>query len=373
MRKDLIWVHGASIGEIISVVPLIEALKKEFPSKRILITTHTASSKEVLSNVLKIDFEHVFLPVRPSKILRFYQPSLVLWIESEFIPWYLFSIKKLGVPIYLINARMSNTSFKRWKVFRFFFKSMLRVFDMVFPQSYSDLSKFSFFQNKKIRYLGNLKFMTQAIYEKIEQEDYMVDGKALVTCTSTHHNEEQILIKIFPKLEKEVLLVIIPRHIKRIKKIMTILKNANLSYSLWSEIGSLEEIGKKSQVLLVDKNGYNKFFCSISKVVFLGKTISKYRKGGQTPIEPLVYGRPIIFGPYYHNFYDVCNDLVQRKIGYEVSGVKGLVNNISFLLKNEALLKEIRNNSYAYLEEERKVLQNYMEFFTPLLMSEENE
>ncbi len=373
MQKDLIWVHGASIGEVISVVPLIESLKSKFPSKKILITTHTVSSKEVLSNLLKIDFEHAFLPVFPSKIISFYQPSLVLWIESEFIPWYLSAIHKAKIPIYLINARMSNTSFKRWKIFRFFFKSMLEVFDMVFPQSYSDLGKFSFFQNKKIRYLGNLKFMTQAIYEKIEQEDYMVDGKAFVTCTSTHHDEEQTLIKIFPKLKKEVLLVIIPRHIKRVKKIKTILESANLNYDLWSEIGSLEKINKNSQILLVDKNGYNKFFCSISKIVFLGKTLSKYKKGGQTPIEPLVYGRPIIFGPYYHNFYDVCNDLVQRKIGYEVSDIKGLVSNIKFLLKNEAWLQEIRNNSYAYLAEERQVLQNYMEFFVPLLNGAKHE
>ncbi len=373
MQKDLIWIHGASIGEIISIVPLIEALKGKFPSTKILITTHTVSSKEVLSNLLKIDFEHVFLPVFPSKIINFYKPSLVLWIESEFIPWYLAAIYKAKIPSYLINARMSNTSFKRWKVFRFFFKQMLEVFDMVFPQSYSDLSKFSFFQNKKIRYLGNLKFMTQAIYEKIEQEDYMVGGKAFVSCTSTHHDEEQTLIQIFPELIKEVLLVIIPRHIKRVNKIKAILEKANLNYEMWSEIGSLENINSNSQVLLVDKNGYNKFFCSLSKVVFLGKTISKYKKGGQTPIEPLVYGRPIIFGPYYHNFYDVCNDLVQRKIGYEVSDIKGLISSIRFLLKNETWLHEIRNNSYAYLLEERKVLQRYMEFFVPVLKGDANE
>ena len=347
-RRDgkLIWFHCSSVGEFLSIVPLIEKLELEKDIKNILITTSTLSSSKIFDIFKFKKTFHQFYPIDNSLIinrfLNYWKPNAVFFVESEIWPEMLNILKQKKIKIFLLNARISKKSFNRWKYLKDMGINIFEVFDFIFPQNKETLNYLKYFKIKRMQILGNLKFTeTEKInnYRFYKKNFY---GRKILCAASTHNNEEEIVSNIHLNLKKKVknlLTIIIPRHTERTKEIIGTLNHKKLNYICHSE---RKKVKKNTDIYLVDTYGESKSFYSVSKVVFLGGSL--IRRGGQNPLEAVRYGCYITHGKHIFNFTEIYNMLDKKKLSFEAKNFQQL-NKIIFNLmtKKSNNKKEINN------------------------------
>ena len=352
-RGKLIWFHCSSVGEFLSIVPLLEKLEKEKDIKNILLSTSTLSSSKIFNKFKFKKVIHQFYPIdNPliiNKYLNHWKPSAVFFVESEIWPEMLRILKKKSIKIFLLNARISKKSFERWAKFKEIGIKIFNVFDYIFPQNQETLNHLKYFNVKKAKILGNLKFSET---EKVSQNKTLpkIFNKRKIFCAaSTHYNEEEIISNIHLSLKnniKNLLTVLIPRHVERSPKILESLREKNLNCICHSEN---RKLGKNTDIYLVDTYGESKSFYSVSKVVFLGGSFVP--KGGQNPLEPLRYGCNITHGKHIFNFTEIYRMLHKSKLSFEAknfSELKKIIFNLITKNKNNQKkinrFKKIGNN-----------------------------
>ena len=347
-RRDgkLIWFHCSSVGEFLSIVPLIEKLELEKDIKNILITTSTLSSSKIFDIFKFKKTFHQFYPIDNSLIinrfLNYWKPNAVFFVESEIWPEMLNILKQKKIKIFLLNARISKKSFNRWKYLKDMGINIFEVFDFIFPQNKETLNYLKYFRIKRMQILGNLKFTeTEKLnnYRFYKKNFY---GRKILCAASTHNNEEEIISNIHLNLKKKVknlLTIIIPRHTERTKEIIGTLNHKKLNYICHSE---RKKVKKNTDIYLVDTYGESKSFYSVSKVVFLGGSL--IRRGGQNPLEAVRYGCYITHGKHIFNFTEIYNMLDKKKLSFEAKNFQQL-NKIIFNLmtKKSNNKKEINN------------------------------
>ena len=340
-RGKLIWFHCSSVGEFLSIVPLIQEFEKIKDVKQILVTTSTLSSSKIFEKFKFKKTSHQFYPLDNiyviNNFLNHWEPSSAIFVESEIWPTMISELKKREIKIVLINARMSKKSFKRWYAIRSFGKDILEKFDNIFPQNKETFLYFKKLGIKNIKFLGNLKFINKNAIEfkKIKKEFFK--NKIILCSASTHYNEEEIFANLHVKYKKKIpdlITIIIPRHIERTSKITQMLDEKNLRFVKHSE---KKKNLKDCDIYIVDSYGESKSFYKISNVVFLGGSLVP--KGGQNPLEALRYGCSILHGNFTYNFKDVYEMLEKQKLSLKVSSDKDLEKKAIYLLKNK------RNNS----------------------------
>ena len=354
LRGKIIWFHCSSVGELISVVPLIQKLEKEKDIKSIMLSSSTLSSSKIFKKFKFKKTFHQYYPIDSPFItnmfLNHWKPYAVFFVESEIWPEMLKSLKKRRIKIFLLNARISKKSFKRWKYLYKIGINIFHNFDYIFPQNKETLNYLKYFKVKKLKILGNLKFSE---IENIKKNNILpkVFLKRKILCAaSTHDNEEEIISNIHLNLSKKIndlLTIIIPRHIERSKDIIKDLKSKNLNYICHSENKSLT---KDTDIYLVDTYGESKKFYAVSKVVFLGGSLIP--KGGQNPLEPVRYGCSVIHGKHTFNFTEIYKMLSKEKLSYEAKNLLKLNKLIfSLLLKKRNNKKKVKkfNNIGKYI------------------------
>ena len=237
LKGKLIWFHGASVGEILSIIPLVEKLEKNKSIQKILITSSTLSSSAVLNKYKLKKTIHQFFPINfiffTNKFLDYWNPSLAIFIESEIWPSMFLRLKKKSIPLLLINARITKKTFKRWKKISFFSKDIFnKIICMTIFLSSKYLKKLKV---KKVKFLGNLKF-TENKSNKIESLNKSFlkkfKNRKIWCASSTHPGEELDCAKVHLNLKKKykkLLTIIIPRHIYRAKEIMSKIEGLGLS------------------------------------------------------------------------------------------------------------------------------------------------
>ena len=353
IKGKLIWFHCSSVGEFLSVIPLIEKLEKEKDIKTILLSSSTLSSSKIFNKFKFKKTFHQFYPIdNPiiiNKFLNYWKPSAVFFVESEIWPEMIKSLKRKKIKIFLLNARISKKSFQRWKYLDNIGINIFNNFDFIFPQN---KETFSYLKNLKVRrmqILGNLKFSDTKkgnINKSLEKNFYK---KNILCAASTHNNEEEIISNIHLNLKNKInnlLTIIIPRHIERQKDILKILDYKKLNYICHSKN---QKLRKDTDIFLVDTYGESKTFYSISKVVFLGGSLVP--RGGQNPLEPIRYGCYIVHGKHTFNFTEIYNMLCKKKLSYRAKNAQELTMVISKLLvkssnnkKKVNKFKKIGNN-----------------------------
>ena len=233
----LIWFHGASVGEILSVVPLIEKLEKERSINQILVTSNTLGSSNILSNLKLKKTIHQFFPIdtkhHSNKFLNYWKPSVAIFIDSEIWPNMINNIKKKSLSLILINARITDKSFKKWKMFKFSARDIFQKFDICLSANLKSKNYLKLLGARKIKYIGNLKFsQTENNKTSLNKDIINVFKKKKIWCaSSTHYNEENICAETHKKLKskyKNLLTIIIPRHIQRASKIKNEIQRSNL-------------------------------------------------------------------------------------------------------------------------------------------------
>ena len=346
LKGKLIWFHGASVGEILSVIPLIEKLEKNKKIKQILITSNTLSSSKILSKLKLKKTVHQFFPIdtnyNTNKFLRYWDPSIAIFIDSEIWPNMIANIKKKSISLMLINARITKKSFKKWKFFSSSAKKIFQNFDICLSSNLESKNYLKLLGAKKISYIGNLKF-TQS--EKATDELSNNIKKFFLTkkiwcASSTHELEEKICANIHKKLKikyKNLLTIIIPRHIHRTKKIIKEIKEMNLKIHLHD---SKKKIDKETDIYLVNSFGQTQSFFKACKTVFLGGSIIEH--GGQNPLEAAKYGCQIIHGPNIWNFKEVYNLLEAHKVSYKIKTPNQLALKVEKILNNKKNSKNLQ-------------------------------
>ena len=336
-KGKLIWFHCSSVGELLSIVPLIQELEKIESIKQILVTTSTLSSSKIL---VKFKFRktcHQFYPLDNTHVvnnfLNHWNPSSVCFVESEIWPTMISELNKRKIKIVLINARMSEKSFKKWFSIKHFGKNILEKFDYIFPQNKETFLYFKKLGIKKVKFLGNLKFISSHS-DKLKKINKKYFKNKIVLCSaSTHHNEEEIFADLHIKYKKKfpnLITIIIPRHIERTHEITQMLDKKKLKFVRHSEN---KKNYKNKDIYVVDSYGESKSFYKISNVVFLGGSLVS--KGGQNPLEALKFGCNILHGNYTFNFKDVYKMLEKEKLSLKVNNSKDLEKKALQLLKNK--------------------------------------
>ena len=342
----LIWLHCASVGEILSVVPLIKNYEKKKSISQILVTSTTLSSSKVIKKFKFNKTIHQFFPIDifffTRKFLKFWKPSVAIFVESEIWPCMFRNIKNKTIPLILLNARLTKKTYKRWIGFKKFSKSIFKNISYAFPQNLETKNYLKKLKISKVKNLGNLKFAENyehnldKINKQLEKE---LLKKKIWIASSTHRSEELFCAKAHIELKKKVkklITIIIPRHIHRSKDIISEIENLNLKVVCHS---SNPKNLKNVDIYIVDTFGDTKKFHKIASTVFLGGSIIK--RGGQNPLEAARFGAKILHGPNIDNFKDVYKFLKSLKVSKKVNTSKGLASSITFR-KNKTIGNKIR-------------------------------
>ena len=374
-NKKLIWFHASSIGELLSVLPLIDNLNKNNGKNlEFLVTTVTLSSAELLEKKI-LNYENVahrFFPLDTeflvNSFLNNWQPNLICFIDSEIWPNFLFKIKKNKIPLVLLNARITKKTLNRWKVFSKFAEKVFDNFDLCLASSEESKKNLELLGVKNVIYIGNLKFCSKAKFEKIEGSNRLLLNDFKVWCAaSTHEGEEEIIIKTHINLKekiKNIKTIIIPRHISRSEDISSL----TIRHKLISQIlNDNENINKKADIIIVNSFGVLEKYYDYCKIVFVGKSLLKKLEnvGGQNPIESAKLGCKIFHGPYVYNFKEVYKFLNSYDISIQVHDEQDLSSKLleSFETKNILSTKHIYNlDKYGdkILRETVDSLKNYI-------------
>ena len=257
LKGKLIWFHGASVGEVLSVIPLIEKLEKNKQIRQILITSNTLSSSKIISQLKLKKTTHQFFPIdtnyNTNKFLSYWDPSIAIFIDSEIWPNMITNIKKKSISLMLINARITKKSFKKWLFFSSSAKKLFQNFDKCLSSSLESNNYLKLLGAKNISYIGNLKFSQskKATNELSGNIKKFFLTRKIWCASSTHEHEEKICANIHKKLKpkyKNLLTIIIPRHIHRTKKIINEIKRLNLKIHLHD---SKKKINKETDIYLV--------------------------------------------------------------------------------------------------------------------------
>ena len=340
----LIWLHGASVGELLSLIPIIYKLERNLSIKQILVTTNTLSSSKVFKKYKFKKTIHQFFPIDQyiltNKFLKYWKPHVSIFVDSEIWPAMTRSLKENNIPLILLNARLTKKSFKRWIKFKNFAKSVFELISIAYPQNNQTKKYLEKLWVKKIKVIGNLKLIenTDDKKDNINKALNLQFKKYNVwTAASTHRNEELFCAKVHTELKnkvKNLLTIIIPRHIDRVDEITSEMKKLNLKVAKHSaNLKSLKNI----DIYIVDTFGDTKKFFKISNSVLIGGTLVK--KGGQNPLEAARYGSKIFHGPNVDNFPDVFNLLKKLNISKEVKSPKKLILEITFKKKTNGAFK----------------------------------
>ena len=341
-----IWIHAASVGELMSVVPIIKKLEKNKKIKNILLSTSTTSSAKIFKKLRLKKTSHVYFPLDNNyivkKFIKYWQPELAIFIDSEIWPNMFNNLKLSNIPIIIMNARITERSFNKWQIFPNFANQVFEKISLALPQNLETLKYLKLLKVKNIKMAGNLKYFGQK-----NNQDHVTKSlknkfrNFKVWCAASTHNDEEILIgklhKRLKKTEKKLITIIIPRHINRTNEIIDALKNLDLNCITHS---SNQKIQQDTDIYLVDSYGESSAFYSLTNVSFVGGSIINH--GGQNPLEPARLGNYIINGPNVKNFKEIYAFLNNLKMSSSTSNILTMENIILKKLKMKAPNKNIK-------------------------------
>ncbi|MGM4908070.1 3-deoxy-D-manno-octulosonic acid transferase [Tardiphaga sp. 866_E4_N2_1] len=367
----LVWIHGASVGEVLAAAALIERLRAL--GMRILLTSGTVTSAEIIAKRFPADIIHQYIPYdSPRFVARFldhWKPSLALFIESDLWPNLIISAAKRRLPMVLINARMSQRSFPRWQKFSATIGALLGRFEICLAQSETDAERFSALGSRSVVVTGNLKLDVQAPpgdAVKLDKLMAVTRGRPIIVASSTHPGEEEIILEthktltsFFPKL----LTVIVPRHAHRGADIAQMITVAGAQVALRSR-EELPHAG--TDIYVADTMGELGLFYRLSPVVFMGGSLVPH--GGQNPIEAVKLGASVVHGPHVFNFTDVYEALDGAGGAKLADSSEQLVKQLGQMLGNEAARDAAIEAGHRVVERLGGALDRTLHALEPYLM-----
>jgi len=342
--KNIIWVHAVSVGETRAAGPLLKQLRQKYPDYKILLTNVTETGHEVAKKHPDVDF-CLFFPFDFSwvvrRVLQLVRPQLVVIVETEIWPNFVRQAKLLDIPLVLVNGRLSDRSYPRYRRFRSLLKPLLDCFSAFCMQSQLDAERIGQLGADSLRTenTGNLKFdhelkeISDEPLTELRRKFRLPEHLPLLVAGSTHAGEEKRLIALYQTLLEEgrqLLLVLIPRHPQRSREVQALLKEQGLEFRLRSRLQETDSLFVAGEALVVDTLGEVLDFYTVSELVFVGGSLVPV--GGHNMLEASLCGKAVLFGPHIQNFREISAKLVRAGAGVMVADQRELLKQVSLLL-----------------------------------------
>ena len=355
-NRQVLWLHAVSVGEVNLCTQLIRALEPRMPNLKIVVSTTTTTGMGELKKKLPTHVGKIYYPLDlrkyVSRSLSSVYPEAIILVEAEIWPNFIWRATDMGIPIFLVNARLSDRSYRGYKRFGFLFRPLFASFAGVGAQTQSDAQRLIDLgcRPEVVRVVGSLKFdaahletQSHLNVDQMLRQISVPKGARILLGASTHDGEEAILGEVFLRLRKQfpdLFLVLVPRHFERSRDAARDLKDKGVKFIYRSDVGS-NTLLKPGEVdcLLVNSTGELKFFYDHATVVFVGKSLTAH--GGQNPIEPAAVRKAIVFGPNMENFADVVRDFLAQDGAVQVQNAAELEKKLGELLGNEARRSEL--------------------------------
>ncbi|OHY90007.1 3-deoxy-D-manno-octulosonic acid transferase [Vibrio rotiferianus] len=341
-----IWIHAVSVGESIAATPLIKAIKEKDPEQVVVVTTTTSTGAAQISKLGSL-VEHRYMPIDFSfaikGFLRAIQPKQMLIIETELWPNTLNTVHKAGIPITVVNARLSKKSCSHYKRVQPLFNLMIPCLDKLLCQSASDEAHFTELgvPQDKLAVTGSIKFDLKIPENAITEGNHLRAGigenRPVWIAASTHPKEDEIVLSAHSKLLKHIpsaLLIIVPRHPERFEHVSDLITKSGFTSERRSQC---TQITPQTQVYLADTMGEMLTLLQASDACFMGGSLIGEKVGGHNVLEPAALGIPIVNGPSYYNFNEVVPELIKRKLIKISSNDVEIADTIGELLTNKEM------------------------------------
>lgn len=355
----IVWFHAASVGESMAVIPVIEHVNSL--GINTIMTTGTVTSAQIVRKRLPRSSYHQYVPLdlKPAleRFLDHWQPDAAIFTESEIWPMTIMELSQRNIPRILVNARMSDRSFKRWKNASGLAETLFENFSHVVAQSELDAERFKTLGARPVDVSGNLKVDTNALpYDEVEltQLRHRIARRPCWVAVSTHEGEEESVGKIHLALKKKIpnlLTIIVPRHPDRAPGIVAMLKENGLNVAQRSQAQLLDS---ESDVYMGDTIGEMGLYLRLAQVAFVGKSLKS--DGGQNPLEPAMTGTAIISGKHVKNFRDSYKNLLKAGGVRLIADENMLAANVEYLLRNPKEREKMQKAAFETIDEMRGAL-----------------
>jgi len=382
-RHKIIWIHAVSVGEVNSALPLWKLLRQNFPQYRIVFSTITKTGNNLAKKFAQPDEFVVYFPLDFSfivrRVVKLIHPHLVIILETELWPNFIAQCNKIDIPVILGNARLSDSSFIRYKLGSPFLSPVLDKINLILAQTEKDADRLISLgaSKNKVWVSGNMKFDNIDCSDKrIDYSDRLrlllelSNQDKLLVAGSTHPGEEEILLAIYKELLMQfpnLRLLIAPRHIERIPQIEKLVSSYGLSpfriSRLFNPASSIQH--PVSGVFLLDTIGQLRDFYAIADIVFVGGSLVK--RGGHNIIEPAMFSKPVISGNYFFNFSDIFKVFRDSQAVITCQNKEGLKSAISELLNNPVQAKILGERAREVILKQQGATQKNLEWVSKYL------
>lgn len=372
-----VWIHAVSVGEVLSVARLALELKRRFSGYKILLSTSTATGNRMARRMLSAVDAVVYFPLDHPwivrRVLRLFDPSLVIFLEAEMWPNFLRASHRMGIPALLLSGRLSAHSFRRYWVFRLFFSGMFRRWSAVGMQTQEDAQRIRRLgvAPGKVAVTGNLKHAAwdPGSLDKRALNFDWDDGsgpRRVVVAGSTHRGEEELLLEAFLSLKAQfpgLRMVLAPRHPHRFAEVDRLLRKKGIRYQRQSERNGHRE--QVPDVVFVDTLGDLPALYAFGDIAFVGGSLVD--AGGHNLFEPARCRKPIVFGPHMRNFSHVARELKEKGGGMEVRGKEDLMQGLAELLKDPGKAVQMGEIAFQVVKGDRGVVERSLELVSRYL------
>lgn len=365
-RKN-IWIHAVSVGETIAVSSLAKNLKSRYPGHRLVISTVTETGNSVAERLAGDDGIAFFLPFDISFVIRraidYISPSILIIAETELWPNLIREAGIRGIPIVLVNGRISDRSYIGYACVKFLLAPLLNNITLFLMQTATDRKRITALgaPDSRVMISGNLKFDSSVTRDSSAADKDALytslgikGGEKLIVAGSTHTGEEEAITRTFKDLKSSfrgLRLLIAPRHIERTSDVEGIIERYGFTPVRISQLSALSSQLSANTVFILDTIGQLKDFYSIADVVFVGGSL--IRRGGQNIIEPAAFGKPVIFGPHTFNFKDITELFLEKEAALAVNDTESLGKALTRLLSDEDLCRRLGMRAKEIVDENR--------------------
>lgn len=341
--KKIIWIHGASVGEISASKSLIENLRRYYPRYRILLSTITKTGYATAKGIAREDEAVIYFPFDLSFVVRHFicriQPVLFILLETEIWPNFICACKEKNIPVLLLNGRISERAFKRYLLVRKLLGQVLDKIDLFCMQDETHKDRILKLGADKNRVFitGNIKFDVSVDADYVSErliaikEFLTAHKKRFLIAGSTHPKEEAELLGVFKGIRikyPDLIFLIAPRHIERSARVRREAQDIGFKAEFYSGLNS--ETLNKADFIILDVMGELKYLYKLADIVFIGGSLVPH--GGQNPIEPAVFAKPIIFGPHMENFKTIAGIFIDCGAALQVRDKEMLRKELDNLL-----------------------------------------
>ncbi len=370
-----VWFHAVSVGEAEAAFPLIKRLQQDYPAKKFLITTTTPTGSSRVQAVLADSVTHVYLPYdTPDSVARFiaaFRPELGVVMETEIWPNLFATCAARGIPMCIVNARLSDRSTLGYAKIPSLIKPALACVSQIATQTREDAERFMSIGAKRthVQSVGNLKFdidIDPHLLDRGRQlkQEYFAERFVWIIA-STHKNEEAIFLGLYPKLKAsipELLLLLVPRHPERFSEVECQVVGNDLKLITRS---SGLKCADETDVFLLDSMGELKLFYAVADLAFVGGSMVPV--GGHNILEPAALGVPVMFGPYMDNFREIQSNVLAAEAAVQCFNEAEILSNVGNIHQNRAARDALVQNGLQFVADNKGALDKIVTLIASLL------